>query len=187
LSGGRNVSVDRIFALHISRPELFPFRRFETFAMRGTLRDGCPFRFWWAGHPSSAREGEIRVLSTPPPDPDPAALQMTPDPQPGWTPTFPGYRHVMSSLIWTGPSYVGLWNRSDATPGSLVATYSTQGAPVTSLGTARWTYDGIYAAPQIHVFMFSLMAAPEQSELLYIATFVQADPHGCCGRSRRQR
>jgi hypothetical protein len=187
LSGNRNVSVIRIHAFQIARPELFPFQRFQANSMRGTLSDGCPFIFWWKGSPA-AGEGEIRVLSaTPPLDRSIDGLQLAPDPPPAWSPVFDGYRHVMSSRIWSGPSYIGLWNRADGGPGSLVATYGAEGEPVARLGTTNWTYEGIYAAPDVHMLVFALVNAPQGSEPLYIATFARVQPGACCRVSRRRR
>jgi hypothetical protein len=188
LSGRPSVALRRFHALRVSRPELFPFQRFESGAMRGTLSNGCPFQIWWSGNPTALGVGEIRFLSTVPPlDPQYAYLQTTPDQPPSWTPFFDGYRHVMSSVIAPGSSYVGLWNRTDGTPGSLVATYDVTGSRVSTVGTANWTYDGIYYGLAIHQFHFTLIDIPEGSKPLYIAVFEQVQaPGNCCRRSRRR-
>jgi hypothetical protein len=188
VSGRPSVHLRKVFALQVSRPELFRFQHYEAGNMSGTLSDGCPFEFWWAGNPGGSRSWEVRILSTVAPlDPRYAFLRVAPDPPPSWTPAFEGYRHVMSSPIYSDPTYIGLWNRTDGRPGSLVATFNVSSSAVSTVGTSNWTYDGIYHHFAIHRFFFTLVDVPEGSALLYIATFEQEQPRDiCCPRRRRR-
>lgn len=187
-AGPRNVRLRRFHAVRTPRPELLPFQRFETGAMSGTLSNGCPFQIWWSGNPNAREVGEIRILSTVPPlDPQYSYLRMAPDPPPSWTPAFEGYRHVMSSAMGAR-AYVGLWNRTDGRPGSLVATYDSRGSRVARVGTSDRTYDGIYYAFAIHQFFFTVVDVPDGPGPLYIAVFEQELPAGiCCRRPGRRR
>lgn len=188
LVGRRDVALRQLHAFRVSDPERVRFRRFGPSSYRGTLSDGCPFAFWWAGSPSAANQGEIRI-----PAPrellaqDSSIFVATHAPPPDWIPTFRGYRHIMSSAVYIqGSDYIGLWRRVDGSAGSLVAYYRPEGARVTQLGTAQRNYDGVYPAPSIHQFFFTLLDEPAASELLYIATFewVQSSPFS---RPRRRR
>ena len=187
ISGQPGLSLRRFHAVRAPRSELFPFQRFEAAAMRGTLSNGCPFQIWWSGNPQAQDLGEIRILSTVPRlDERYADLQLAPDPQPGWTPAFEGYRHVMSSAIFSGPSYIGLWNRMDGRPGSLVAIYDPTSTAVRTVGTSNWTYDGIYHQFAIHHLFFTVVDFPEGPGPLYIAVFEREEP-GSEPPSRRRR
>jgi hypothetical protein len=174
LRTSRGVSLRQIHAFRVSRPELFHFRRFDA-RMAGILSDGCAVDFWWSASAGAYRVEEIRILG-------PVAslersygyLQLPPDPQPSWSPTFEGYRHVMSSEVSSpGLSYIGLWRRSGRAPGSLVVAYNVDRTRVVRLGTANWNYDGVYAQLSFHrgFYGFMLVDEPEGSEPLYMVVY----------------
>jgi hypothetical protein len=187
LSGRRDVHLVKIHALRVARPELFPFLRYQPNTMRGTLSNGCSFVFWWEGNPAWSSEGEIRIA---PPDAPLGAgnphLSSMAGPAPAWIPNFVGYRYIVSGTVSSGRSYIGLWNRTDGRPGSLVAAYGAQGEPVIRLGTADWTYEAVYVAPDFHMLVFTLVNAPQGSEPLYISTFTWSPPRACCIEPQRR-
>ena len=106
---------------------------------------------------------------------------------PNWTPSFEGYRHVMSSALYPPDSaYLGVWHRTNGEGGSLVAAYDDARRTATILGTSSRSFDAVYRFFSVHQYIFTLIDAPEASQPLYIATFERVPPADCC-RSRRRR
>lgn len=184
LSRRPHVQLLRLDALRVSQPELFRFRRFDGWNMSALLSDGCPAAFRTSA--ANGRSGiEIRILG-PESSQTYRELLQPAWPQPSWVPSFPGYRHHMSSAMWpSGDSHIGLWRRLDGRPGSLVALYERDSRRVTRLGEARWNYDGVYPGFEVHMVRFILVDEPEGAQPLYMATYARSVPGACC-RSRRR-
>lgn len=158
----------------VSRPELFRFRRFDTFTMTGMLGNGCQFAFWWTGNPSIIGRGEIRIGE---PGPLLSDGDRIPSTEAVGIPAFEGFRHAMSStLVSDGSALIGLWHRADGAAGSLVASYAADGTAVTRLGTTSRTFDAVFPSFSIHQFVFSLIDEPEGSQPLYVATYEWVRP-----------
>lgn len=186
LSGRDDILLRRLDAFRVPHPERFRLRFLDPFRMTGIFSDGCPFALRLAGGPGPNEMGQIRFLGPLDSlDRNHAYLRL-PRPQPSRSPSFEGYRQVMSSARLGGLSYLGLWHRVDGSGGSLVAYYEEDGAPVTVLGTSRRTYDGVYYFFAVHQFMFTLVDEPEGSQPLYIATFERVPPADCCRRNHRR-
>lgn len=179
LTGRRDVPLRSVRAFRVSKPERVRFSRFEPFTMRGVLSDGCPFAFWWTGNPIAFQNGEIRVSQ-----PEELSgsgwtfIGHSPGPEPSWTPSVAGYRYVMSAAVSPSGPYIGLWLRTDGSPGSLVAHFGREGEPVTRLGTASRMFDAVYVSSTIHQLFFTLLEEPEGPAPLTIVTFewVQRPP-----------
>jgi hypothetical protein len=176
LSARPDLSLGSILALRVTRPELFRFRTFYPGEMAGILSNGCAVEFWWSRRLGPYQVEEIRILGpVESVDRYHAYLRSPPRPEPSRHPSFEGYRHVMSgALSPAGLSYIGLWRRSDGTPGSLIAAYDADGEPVIRLGTTEWAYDRLYAdGTPMHagLYGFTLVDEPEGSEPLYFVTY----------------
>ena len=175
LSSRPGLRLQRVDGLLVSHPELFHFQRFDASSMAAILSNGCAAEFWWSGKQGPYEVEEIRILgSVDSLDRNFAVLRRPPDPEPSWIPTFNGYRHVMSSrLSPAGASYVGLWHDTDGPPRSLVAAYAGDGEPAIMLGTANWTYDGVYSLVPFHegMYGFILVDEPNGSDPLYFVTY----------------
>lgn len=196
LRGRDGVHILRQFSFIVSRPDRMRIRRLASGAMKGVLTDGCPFAFWWTGHPALVEHGEIRVggpehLS----GPGWSFLGHPPGPPPREVPAIEGYRHIMSSAALSGnfattfspgAPYVGMWHRTDGATGSLIVHHRSDGGGVIRLGTVGRTYDAVYAAAGIHDISFTLLKGPSASEPLHVVNLTWSEPGSCCG-GRRQR
>lgn len=186
LSGRPDVSHRRTDALLPEQPELFRFQRYNAGTLAGILSNGCAFEFVWSGKPGSYRIEEVRILGTVESlDRYYGYLRLPPAPQPLTTPTFEGYAHVMSTALYPqGGTYIGLWRRTDGTPGSLVAMHAGGEAPGRTLGVADWSYDAVYPVHGVHEFGFTLVDAPDGSGPLYMSTYDWSRPSPSARRRR---
>lgn len=182
------VSLRRVDALLLRRPELIRFERFNAWMLAGVLRNGCAIEFRTVRTAEIWAIEEVRILG--PVESlgrDHGYLRLPQPPPPRATPTFDGYRHVMSSARDPqGATFVGLWHRTGGSPGSLVAMYGADGTRVTRLGFTNWVYDAVYPVIEIHTFGFTLVDEPDGSGPLYMTTYnwIQPTPYV---RPRRRR
>ncbi|HEX8193597.1 MAG TPA: hypothetical protein VF552_11935 [Allosphingosinicella sp.] len=189
LSGRSDVLLRHVDALVVPQTETFKFRVFNPFNQTGILRDGCAFETRWAVRTGPDAHGEIRMLG--PVESlgrEHRYLRLPPAPEPAWRPAFEGFRHFMSSPLYIGSTeHLGIWHHSDGSPGTLVALYGAEGAPVVRLGVAARTYEGVYYFFSVHQFMFTLVDEPNGAEPLYMVTFEKVPPANCCRSPRRRR
>ena len=190
LTAHGHVSLRRVDALLLSRPELLRLERFNGWSLAGVSRNGCAIAFRAVPTAEIWTIEEVRILGpVEAVGPDYAYLRLPPPPPPRWSPTFEGYRHVMSSALDPqGATFIGLWHRTDGAR-SLVAMYGAEGARITRLGVANWAYDAVYPVIEIHTFGFTLVDEPDGSEPLYMTTYnwIQPSPYARRTTSRRRR
>lgn len=179
LRGQADVSHRRTDALVPDRPELFHFQRYNALTLAGILSNGCAFEFSWTGKPWAYVIEGVRVLGPVQSlDRYYTYLRLPAPPPPTSTPRFEGYRHVMSTSLYPqGGSYIGLWRRTDGTPGSLVAMHAGGETAGRTLGIADWAYDGVYPVQGSHQFGFTLVDEPDGAGPLYLSTYDLAQPN----------